>query len=83
MQHDTLIETVQRLARNATNAVLKIISVLAADQLGMLAKAKDAGGVEHQLVVGAQKDITDPTEADAPGQDQVQEVDHRQITPTA
>ena len=71
------------MAKNATNAVSKIISVLAADQLGATAKAKDARKVEHQLVAGAQKDITDPTEADAPGQGHVQEVDHRHATPTA
>ena len=49
----------------------KIISVLAADQLRVMTKAKDAREVEHQLVAGAQKDVTDPTEADALGQSQV------------
>ena len=71
------------MAKNATNAVLKIILVLAADQLGVMAKAKTAREVEHQLMAGAQRDITDPTEADAPGQDHIQGVDHRLATLTA
>ena len=69
--------------KNATNAVLKIISVLAADQLKAMAKAKDAGEVERQLTARVQKDATEPTEVDAPGEGHIQEVDHRQATPTA
>ena len=80
-QH-TRTKTVQHLAKNATNMVSKIISVFAADQLGVTAKAKHAREVEHQLTAGAQKDITDPTEVDAPGQDHIQEVDHKYATST-
>ena len=47
-QH-THTKTVQHLAKNATNAVSKIILVLAADQLRVTAKAKAAREVEHQL----------------------------------
>ena len=36
----THTKTVQHLAKNAINAVLRIISVLAADQLRAMAKAK-------------------------------------------
>ena len=59
------------MAKNATNVVSKIISVLAADQLRVTAKAKETGEVEHQLAAGAQKDVTDPTEAGTPGQGHV------------
>ena len=48
-----------------------------------MAKAKAAREVEHQLVAGAQRDITNPTEADTPGQGHIQEVDHRLTTLTA
>ena len=71
------------MAKNAINAVLRIISVLAADQLGAMAKAKTNIEVEHQLKVEAQRDVTDPTEADTPDPDHVQEVDHKLTTLTA
>ena len=71
------------MAKNAINAVLRIISVLAADQLGATAKAKTDAEVEHQLEVEAQRDVTDPTEADAPGPDHIQEVAHKLTTLTA
>ena len=76
-------KTVQHLAKNATNVILKIISVLAADQLRVMAKSKVTREVEHQLMAGVQRDITDPTEVDTPGQGHIQEVDHRHTTPTA
>ena len=57
--------------------VLRIISVLVADQPRATAKAKTDAEVEHQLKVEAQRDVTDPTEADAPGPDHIQEVDHK------
>ena len=61
----------------------KIILVLAAGQLRMWVLAKDAREVEHQLVAGLQRDVTDPVEADAPDQGHNQEVDHQHETPTA
>ena len=48
-----------------------------------MAKAKTAREVEHQLVAGAQRDVTDQTEADVPGQDHIQGVDRRLATLTA
>ena len=66
-QH-TCTKTVQYLAKNTTNVVLKIILILAVDQLKATAKTKATREVEHQLVAGAQRDITDPAEVDAPGQ---------------
>ena len=79
----THTKTVQCLAKNATNAFLKIILGLAADQLRVAAKAKTTGEVEHQPVAGAQRDITDPTEAGAPDLDHIQGVDRRPATLTA
>ena len=48
-----------------------------------MAKAKTNAEVEHQLEAKAQRDVTDPTEADAPGPDHIQEVDHKPATLTA
>ena len=79
----THTKTVQHLAKNATNTVLRIISVLAADRLRAAAKAKTNAEVEHQLKAEAQRDITNPTEADTPGPDHIQEVDHKLATLTA
>ena len=62
----------QRLAKSA---ITKIILVHVAGQIW--AKTKDAGEIEHKLVAGAQRDVTNPVEADAPdpgpdhGHDQV------------
>ena len=58
-------KTVQHLAKNGTNAVLRIISVLAAYRFRVTAKAKTDAEVEHQLEVEVQRDIIDPTEADS------------------
>ena len=54
----------QCLAKSAVSVVTKIISVHVAGQ--MWAKAKDARVIEHNLMAGVQRGITDPVEADAP-----------------
>ena len=79
----THTKTVQHLAKNAINVVLRIISVPAPDRLGAMAKAKTDTEVEHQLEVEAQREVTDPTEADTPGPDNVQGVDRKLATLTA
>ena len=79
----TRTKTVQHLAKNAINVVLRIISVLATDRPGAMAKTKTDAEVEHQLKVEAQRDITDPTEVDTPDPDHVQGVDHKLETLTA
>ena len=48
-----------------------------------MAKAKTDAEVEHQLKVEEQRDVTDPTEADAPDPDHVLGVDHKLETLTA
>ena len=67
-------------AKNAINVVLKIILVLAVDQHGVMVKAQTDTEVEHQHVVGALRDITDPAEAGTPDPDHVQGVDHKLTT---
>ena len=52
------------MAKSAISVVTKIILVHVADQ--MCTKAKDARVMEHKLMAGVQRDITDPVEADAP-----------------
>ena len=55
-------KTVQHLAKNAINVVLKIILVLAADHHGVMDKAQTDTEVEHQHAVGALRDVTDLAE---------------------
>ena len=57
----------QLLAKNAINVVTKIILVHVVDR--MWARTKDAGEIEHKLMAGVQRDVTDPAEADTPGPD--------------
>ena len=61
----------QHLAKNAINVVTKIILVHVAGQ--MWAKTKDAREIEHKLVAGVQRDITNPVDTPDPdhGHDQV------------
>ena len=54
----------QHMAKSAINAVTKIISVHVAGQIW--AETKDAREIEHKLMAGVQRDITNPVEADAP-----------------
>ena len=77
------LKTVQCLAKSAINVVLRIISVDAVDRHGVIDKAQTNAEVEHQHVVGALRDITDPAEAGGPDPDHVQGVVHRLETPTA
>ena len=56
----------QHLAKSDISEVTRIISVHVAGQ--RWAKAKDAGVIEHNLMTGIQRDVTDPVEADAPDQ---------------
>ena len=72
------------MAKNAINVALKIILVLAADRHGVMDKAQTNDlEVKHQHVVGALRDITDPAEAGAPDQDNIQRVVHKLETPIA
>ena len=77
------LKTVQLLAKSATNAVLRTISARVADHHGAMDKTLTDTKVEHQHVVGALRDTTDPAEAGTPGQGQDQGVIHRLETPTA
>ena len=77
------LKTVQHLAKNAINVVLRIISVHAVDLQGVTDKAQTDAEVEHPHVEGALRDITDPAEADTPDPDHVQGVVHKLETPTA
>ena len=77
------LKTVQHLAKNAINVVLRIISVHAVDLHGAKDKAQTSTEVEHQHMVGALRDITDPAEAGTPDPDHVQGVVHKLETPIA
>ena len=63
--------------------VLRIISVHAVDLQEVMDKAQTDAEVEHQHVVGALRDITDPAEAGAPDPDHIQGVVHKLETPIA
>ena len=69
--------------KNAINVVLRIISVHALDLHGVTDKAQTSIEVEHQHMVGALRDVTDPAEAGAPDPDHVQGVVHKLETPIA
>ena len=77
------LKTVQHLAKNAINVVLRIISVHAVDLQEVMDKAQTDAEVEHPHMEGALRDITDPAEAGAPDPDHVQGVVHRLETPIA
>ena len=77
------LTTVQRLAKNAINVVLRIISVHAVDLQGVMDKAQTDAEVEHLHAEGALRDVTDPAEAGAPDPDHVQGVVHKLETPIA
>ena len=79
----TNLKTVQRLAKNAINVVLKTILVLAADHHGITDKAQTDAGVEHQHLVETLRDITDLAEAGAPDPDHIQGVVHKLEMPIA
>ena len=66
------LKTVQLLAKSATNVVLRTISARVADHHGATDKTQTDAEVEHQHVVGALRDITDPAEAGTPDQDHIQ-----------
>ena len=68
------LKTVQHLAKNAIHVVLRIISVQAVDLHGVTDKGQTGAEVEHQHVVGAQRDITDLAEAGTPDPDHIQGV---------
>ena len=79
----TNLRSVQHLAKSAINAVLRIISARVADLRGVMDKTQTDAEVEHQHMVGALRDITDPAEAGAPDPDHVQGAVHRLEMPTA
>ena len=66
------LKTVQHLAKNAINVVLRMISVHAVDLQGAMDKAQTGAEVEHQHMVGALRDITDLAEAGTPDPDHIQ-----------
>ena len=76
-------KTVQYLAKNAINVVLRIISAHVVDLHRVMDKAQTNAEVEHQHMVGALRDVTDPAEAGAPDPDHIQGVVHKLETPIA
>ena len=79
----TNLKTVQRLAENAINVVLRTISAHVADLHGATDKTQTDAEVEHPHMVGALRDITDPAEAGTPDQDHIWGAVHRLEMPTA
>ena len=77
------LKTVQLLAKSATNVVLRTISAHVADHHGATDKTPTDTEVEHQHMVGALRDATDPAEAGTPDPGQVRGAVHRLGMPTA
>ena len=79
----TNLKTVQRLAKSAINVVSRIISANVADLHRVTDKTQTNAEVEHQHMVGALRDVTDPAEAGATDPDHVQGAVHKLEMPTA
>ena len=79
----TNLKTVQRLAKNAINVVLRNISARVADHHGTMDKTHTDTEVEHQDAVGALRDAADPAEAGIPGPDHDPGAVHVLEMPTA
>ena len=58
----TNLKTVQHLAKNAINVVLRIISAHVADHHGAMDKTQTGAEVEHQHMVGALRDTHRPSQ---------------------